>query len=258
MTDTTTINDFQPILVEVCQGPNCAGGAALLEIEELVQEELQGIPISTIVGGCRDLCTVGPNVHIRRGKTLMRSFHHVDDTSTCYSVVQSVSAVSMACDTSTCNYDYDSSTGHLRGIKDQDQRIITSMKEGDSATATTTTTNSHQSMMERRAERMRWEALRQVSRTIAKCKKEFNNSSSVPVDSQKMQNKINNLKESCARHLSPARQADLAASKVEIHQDRAKRRADRLMRNITKRLEECFQEEASDDDCESSSNDSIS
>jgi len=49
-------------VIEVCCGPDCSqGGAALLEIEELVAEGTVGISISR--GGCRDLCSVGPNVY---------------------------------------------------------------------------------------------------------------------------------------------------------------------------------------------------
>lgn len=53
------------VLIEVCTGPNCSsGGAAILEIEELIQENGSGV-FEILKGGCRDLCTVGPNVHCR-------------------------------------------------------------------------------------------------------------------------------------------------------------------------------------------------
>jgi hypothetical protein len=49
--------------IEVCTGPNCsAGGAAILEIEELILEDGTG-RFEIVKGGCRDLCTMGPNVH---------------------------------------------------------------------------------------------------------------------------------------------------------------------------------------------------
>jgi hypothetical protein len=48
--------------IEVCSGPDCsAGGAAILEIEELVKED--GSRFCVIVGGCRNLCSMGPNVY---------------------------------------------------------------------------------------------------------------------------------------------------------------------------------------------------
>jgi len=93
--------------IEVCQGPDCTGlggGAALLEIEELVQEDEQGDVIASIcsdgtfgstsstavvAGGCRDLCTVGPNVHIQCGKHILDLFHHVNDASSGPLVVES-------------------------------------------------------------------------------------------------------------------------------------------------------------------------
>ena len=56
--------------IEVCQGPDCkglGGGIAILEIEELVQEHkyhnTEG-NIRVVSGGCRDFCSVGPNVHV--------------------------------------------------------------------------------------------------------------------------------------------------------------------------------------------------
>lgn len=50
--------------IEVCTGPDCsAGGAALLEIEELVTED--GANWDLVRGGCRNLCSMGPNVHCR-------------------------------------------------------------------------------------------------------------------------------------------------------------------------------------------------
>lgn len=59
--------------IEVCQGPDCfgsGGGAAILEIEELVQEYNSNVAADTctttvVRGGCRDFCSMGPNVHYR-------------------------------------------------------------------------------------------------------------------------------------------------------------------------------------------------
>ena len=90
-TSTTTI--------EVCLGPDCSGGgggAAILEIEDLVSQQTGfcstftpsnpssladattttsatprrgGGRIDVVGGGCRDHCTMGPNVYIRRRRT---------------------------------------------------------------------------------------------------------------------------------------------------------------------------------------------
>lgn len=53
------------IPVEICTGPNCsAGGAAILEIEELILEDGTG-RFEIVKGGCRDLCSMGPNIHCK-------------------------------------------------------------------------------------------------------------------------------------------------------------------------------------------------
>lgn len=58
-------SDDKSVTIEVCLGPDCSGGgggAALLEIEALVMGSSGGICV--VGGGCRDYCTMGPNVHI--------------------------------------------------------------------------------------------------------------------------------------------------------------------------------------------------
>ena len=102
--------------IEVCQGPDCTGlggGAAILEIEELVREHHfhqnaaddagGSAMIRVVTGGCRDFCTVGPNAHIlarvpkeqRKGRkrtSLMESFQNVNDAPSCDRVVNSTIA----------------------------------------------------------------------------------------------------------------------------------------------------------------------
>ena len=65
--------DDKSVTIEVCLGPDCSGGgggAALLEIEALVMGSSGGEAstlssgICVVGGGCRDYCTMGPNVHI--------------------------------------------------------------------------------------------------------------------------------------------------------------------------------------------------
>ena len=67
------------ITIEVCLGPDCAtagGGAALLEIEDLVR--VSSSAIKTISGGCRDHCTEGPNVRVlSRGSNSHLDAEHV-------------------------------------------------------------------------------------------------------------------------------------------------------------------------------------
>ena len=66
-------NGNEEVTIEVCMGPDCSGGgggAALLEIESLVMDggEKAGNGskgnIRVVGGGCRDYCTMGPNVHL--------------------------------------------------------------------------------------------------------------------------------------------------------------------------------------------------
>ena len=63
-------SDDKSVTIEVCLGPDCSGGgggAALLEIESLVMGSSGGrsANICIVGGGCRDYCTMGPNVHIQ-------------------------------------------------------------------------------------------------------------------------------------------------------------------------------------------------
>mmetsp|Transcript_1151 Transcript_1151/g.2391 ORF Transcript_1151/g.2391 Transcript_1151/m.2391 type:complete len:205 (-) Transcript_1151:6-620(-) len=56
------------ITIEVCLGPDCAvagGGAALLEIEDLIRFSASSEKeINIVSGGCRDHCSEGPNVRL--------------------------------------------------------------------------------------------------------------------------------------------------------------------------------------------------
>ncbi len=90
-------------VIEVCLGPDCAvagGGAALLEIEDLVRQQLcpnkesnnKGDSIAVQAGGCRDQCTEGPNVRIlsRNGGGDDSAFHKVNSPEACRRVVSSL------------------------------------------------------------------------------------------------------------------------------------------------------------------------
>mmetsp|Transcript_16610 Transcript_16610/g.35070 ORF Transcript_16610/g.35070 Transcript_16610/m.35070 type:complete len:236 (+) Transcript_16610:113-820(+) len=119
----TNLKSSKATTIEVCLGPDCSGsggGAALLEIEELVMalqckpktiNEINNAPspikptakstihtkhssnkiatVTVIPGGCRDFCTMGPNVHIQNDKM---NEHHtkVDDPSACRKIVESI------------------------------------------------------------------------------------------------------------------------------------------------------------------------
>ena len=89
--------------------------------------------------------------------------------------------------------------------------------------------------------------MRDISRTLAKCKKDINNESNILDDSEKCQRKMNSLKEGMLKALSSSSGAELS--------DRAERRRERLSKNISIRLEKCFEEEYSDDDSSDESSD---
>ena len=152
--------------IEICQGPDCGGlggGAALLEIEELVCEHSHknndGVkkPV-LVVGGCRDFCTVGPNVYIgsktktSHGEQLLHHEHldHVDNPSRCADVVDALYKVGGGERAfnlvGTVALPHTPSTNAYTGVPKESNSLVSRMAQ-------------------RRSERLRWEALRQVSRT---------------------------------------------------------------------------------------------
>ena len=76
-------NADNSLTIEVCLGPDCSGGgggAALLEIESLVTsggEQGTGsmCNIRVVGGGCRDYCTMGPNVHMHSESIAAENSH---------------------------------------------------------------------------------------------------------------------------------------------------------------------------------------
>ena len=84
------------VRVEVCLGPDCQGGATLLEIEELVSSAGTKSPrprreVTVGSTGCRDFCTVGPNVYVK-SDLADEHFTRVDGPRACREVVSSVLA----------------------------------------------------------------------------------------------------------------------------------------------------------------------
>ncbi len=218
-----------PYHIEVCQGPDCTGlggGAAILEIEELVREHRYQNgekTISVVAGGCRDFCSVGPNVHVhvrkkgkRKTNLLLESFQGVNDASNCNRVFDSV-----ICHKSSSNND------------------STVMQK--SSLAPSSTADRHRSMMARRAERQRWEALKDVSRTIAKCQKTV---SSAPA-ADGIERKQSVWKETCRDRLH-----QYAASSTKS-QPREKRRVEHLVTIASEKIDRICRQ--NDDDSDSSS-----
>ena len=204
--------------IEVCFGPNCrgiGGGAALLEIEELVQEDdVVPCQVSVVEGGCRDFCTLGPNVHIRSKNTIIESFHRVNGGVDCQHIV--FKALSLK--------------NNKHEIHQMERRI--EPKE------------SVNSMMLRRAQRLRWEALKDTSVKITECRKDMRNSglseSSPTEESEKVQKKIENWKQSSTLSVASAIRAEASASKKIPKKERADRRGKRLNRIISEKFDQCL------------------
>ena len=122
-------------IIEVCLGPDCSGGgggAALLEIEELVSyraksctgnnsDDANNKNVKVVIGGCRDLCTMGPNVYI---KTHATNKHHskVKNPEICRDIVTSIyeknDTVSGGTHTTSSHTTTDSVTSLLRRRED--------------------------------------------------------------------------------------------------------------------------------------------
>ena len=98
--------------IEVCLGPDCSGGgggAALLEIEDLVscREKMNTTTSSTRsatydinkkskkvvvveLGGCRDICTMGPNVYVRNNVEIDIHYSRVNNPQKCRDIISSI------------------------------------------------------------------------------------------------------------------------------------------------------------------------
>ena len=98
-TSSTSCGTITKPTIEVCLGPDCSGlggGAVLLEIEELVscttsnyEDKDEVVGVRVVPGGCRDFCTMGPNVYV---KTSVYDKHYskVDSPARCRAVVDAI------------------------------------------------------------------------------------------------------------------------------------------------------------------------
>ena len=131
-------------IIEVCLGPDCSGGgggAALLEIEELVSyraksctgnnsDDAKNKNVKVVIGGCRDLCTMGPNVHIRNHANYDDThYSKVNNPEICRAIVTSI---------------YDEKKDTVSG--------------GTHKTDSHTTTDSVTSLLRRREDSARWQS----------------------------------------------------------------------------------------------------
>jgi len=97
-------------------------------------------------------------------------------------------------------------------------------------------TIAHETMMSRRIERKRWEALRNVSRAVAKLKKSAS-------EGKTSRSKVGRWNETCAEHLAPVNHMELSTAKTNASKDRARRRNERMAQNINAKLDNCFKEQ---------------
>jgi hypothetical protein len=174
------------------------GGAALLEIEELIGEHAWSntnfITPAVVSGACRDYCTVGPNVHIHG-----HHYPHVNNPTRCADVVASLVNVEMI---------------------SQNNSFVSRMAT-------------------RRSERLRWEALRQVSRAQRRDSHHATTDASVVSEKKPLDSTVP-LDTTCKPHdairemLRDATQAEMDAAGSNVDTlARAKRRSERLWRNAT-------------------------
>lgn len=118
-TQTAADADIDKVItIEVCLGPDCSGsggGAALLEIEELVspspcyQAKMKGGDatdetkkvVRVVPGGCRDFCTVGPNVYVKNnvGGNDEGHYSKVDCPEACRAITSSIDEKEESADT---------------------------------------------------------------------------------------------------------------------------------------------------------------
>jgi hypothetical protein len=102
----------------------------------------------------------------------------------------------------------------------------------------------HQSMMARRSDRMRWEALQHdISRHIAKCKNNDANSGRDNITEER----LGNLKTICAQQFSSATTAEVSAATEESDKERGRRRVNGLIQIIDNRLDQCLKKDSSSD-----------
>ena len=201
-----------------------------MEIEELVREHRNSQTgqetIRVVVGGCRDFCSVGPNVHIharkrnqngskRKTNVLLESFQGVNDASSCSRVLESIIAHKTPSNGPTISTQSESSS----------------------------TIDRHRSMMARKAERQRWEALKDVSRTIAKCQKTLSSN----LENNTLERKQKVWKESCKDRLERCT-LSMGKSQGGAQHVRERRRVQNLVEIASETLDRiCLQNDSDSD-----------
>uniref|UniRef100_A0A7S4AIK1 Uncharacterized protein n=1 Tax=Pseudo-nitzschia australis TaxID=44445 RepID=A0A7S4AIK1_9STRA len=219
--------------------------------------------LRVVAGGCRDFCSVGPNVHLlaaqrkerpraaggksskqstttRTKKTeLLESFSNTKDPSSCDGAVKR--AIAWAESTSS------SSSLFSVNIENQASPSLSSPMD------------RHRSMMARKAERTRWETLKDVSRTIARCKKTvaantntITSSNDNDDNSNTIERKLRIWKESCKDGI------ERAAKPTARTTQREQRRTKRLVEIASETLDRICRDDDDESDSDSDSDTSSS
>jgi len=191
-------------IVEVCCGAECLGvcaGAALIEIEELCMEEnensakAKAISSSGVCGyravrsKCLGSCGKGPNVRVRKGD-FETSYSSVDSPSKCLEIVTSIGNIGLS---------------SQEGENARSAALVAALADGPSEQEK----KGHgiAGIMSRRAEGMRWAAMKNAYREGVK---------GVP------------MVESSTRGIEQAAAAEKACSKGEPERSRVDRRVERI------------------------------
>lgn len=184
-------------IVEVCCGAECLGvcaGAALIEIEELCMEEnensakAKAISYRAVRSKCLGSCGKGPNVRVRKGD-FETFYSSVDSPSKCLEIVTSIGNIGTS----------------QEGENARSAALVAALADGPSEQEKKE--HGIAGIMLRRAEGMRWAAMKNAYREGAK---------GMP------------MVESSARGIEQAAAAEKACSKGEPERSRVDRRVERI------------------------------
>ena len=138
------------IIIEVCQGPDCTGlggGAALLEMEDLVSNQMGGpthnCHYQVVPGGCRNLCSMGPNVHLH---SLHIHFTKINNPAACRNIMKTILEITPTRTTTTTTHSTSTTI--------------------DTTVTPTLPTTPMITLISRRTDRLHWQAQRARARQL--------------------------------------------------------------------------------------------
>ena len=218
--------------IEVCQGNDCygsGGGAVLLELEELVseyeyQQHQQQRPsnpdtkpeFSVLRGGCRNFCSMGPNVHVH---------------------VHQPSCTASASSSSSHHHEHFSQTAGIAECHTLSETVGLLPNEPTK----TKSGGALQNMLLKRAHRLRWELLRDIARFREKKRKE------------KRTTTANHSKERLSEQLEEAYRAAMSSALSTSSNEKDGQAKDRMERRFSRLRQKLAELAASDEDSSASS-----